>query len=265
LSAFPPEPPAPHWESIDSAEQVPTRARRHRRPPRRLALVLAAIGVTTVMGSGVAAASWLAPTDLDRDLSTVRALGQPAAAPADQGGDDSSADDQLGARADDPSPSPSRASRSGDRAAPTDPATTAAAAATTTPAARSASAEDQVLALVNTARATAGCRALTFDARLTKAARGHSADMAQRDYFAHDTPEGASSGDRVTDAGYRWSMVGENIAAGQPNAAEVMDDWMHSSGHRANILNCGYRNLGVGLIRDGNGKIYWTQDFGTLR
>lgn len=126
-------------------------------------------------------------------------------------------------------------------------------------------AEDQVLAIVNSERATAGCGALTIDSRLATAARNHSGDMAKRAFFAHDTPEGVTVGTRVTNAGYSWSMVGENIAMGQTDAKSVMRDWMNSSGHRANILNCKYRHIGVGLAYDGNRRPYWTQDFGAPR
>jgi uncharacterized protein YkwD len=64
-------------------------------------------------------------------------------------------------------------------------------------------------------------------------------------------------------AGYDGRMMGENIAAGQTSAAAVMDAWMNSPGHRANILNCGYREIGVGLYRGGSMRFYWTQNFGS--
>jgi uncharacterized protein YkwD len=119
-----------------------------------------------------------------------------------------------------------------------------------------------VVALVNLERAKVGCAALTADPRLVDAARAHSADMANRNYFAHDTPEGVGVGTRVTEAGYRWSAVGENIAKGQPDAAAVMKAWMNSPGHKANILNCRYRQIGVGPAFQGRSPL-WTQDFAT--
>jgi uncharacterized protein YkwD len=125
-----------------------------------------------------------------------------------------------------------------------------------------ATAEAAVLTLVNQERAKAGCAPLSVDARLATAARAHSADMANRNYFAHDTPEGVNVGTRVTNAGYRWSAVGENIAKGQPDAAAVMQAWMNSPGHRANILNCRFTNIGIGLAYQGRTPL-WTQDFGT--
>ena len=124
------------------------------------------------------------------------------------------------------------------------------------------SAEDAVLALVNQERAGNKCNPLAIDSRLATAARKHSADMAARNYFEHDTPEGVDVATRVTNAGYKWSSVGENIAMGQKDAASVMRSWMNSPGHRANILNCGYRHIGIGLAYRGKTP-YWTQDFGS--
>jgi uncharacterized protein YkwD len=125
-------------------------------------------------------------------------------------------------------------------------------------------AETAVLVIVNAERARAGCKALTVDSRLAAAARKHSADMAARDYFSHTTPNGVTFSQRIDAEGYRWSLVGENIAAGQRDATEVMRDWMNSPGHRANILNCQFRNIGIGVVQNGKSPV-WTQDFGTPR
>jgi uncharacterized protein YkwD len=123
--------------------------------------------------------------------------------------------------------------------------------------------EEQVVALANAERATAGCPALTVDTRLTTAARAHSTDMAARGYFNHTTPEGVTFDARINGAGYSWSYVAENIAVGQPDPAAVMAAWMDSDGHRRNILNCELRHIGVGLAYDGRSRPHWTQDFGT--
>ncbi|MER5741373.1 CAP domain-containing protein [Streptomyces sp. NPDC002262] len=123
-----------------------------------------------------------------------------------------------------------------------------------------ASAADQVLALVNAERAKAGCGALTANATLARAAQGHSDDMAARDFFDHTNPDGDGPGERVTAAGYPWSTYGENIAMGQSTPEQVMEAWMNSPGHRANILNCDFKELGVGVTTDGGP--YWTQVFG---
>ncbi|WP_344883656.1 CAP domain-containing protein [Allokutzneria multivorans] len=112
--------------------------------------------------------------------------------------------------------------------------------------------------MVNQARAEAGCSALRIDERLANAAQRHSSDMAERNYFSHTSPDGASFDDRARAAGYP-RPGGENIAKGQRSAEQVMESWMQSSGHRANILNCRFTALGVGL--DTRGWV-WTQVFG---
>lgn len=119
----------------------------------------------------------------------------------------------------------------------------------------------QVISLVNSERAKAGCGPLRDDAQLRTAAQGHSDDMARRDFFSHTNPDGADPGKRTTAAGYRWSTYGENIAKGQRTAAQVMDSWMKSQGHRENILNCSFKDIGVG-IHQGAGGPWWTQNFG---
>jgi len=122
----------------------------------------------------------------------------------------------------------------------------------------------QVLALVNTERVRAGCTPLTADARLDAAAQTHSADMATRHYFDHESPDGDDPGQRITTAGYAWASYGENIATGYRDAGAVMQAWMRSPGHRRNILDCGFRNLGVAVAWGDRGG-YWTQDFASPR
>jgi uncharacterized protein YkwD len=119
-------------------------------------------------------------------------------------------------------------------------------------------AEAQVLALVNTQRAAVGCRAVTADDELAAVARAHSEDMRDRGFFGHVNPDGLGPFDRAERAGV--TARAENIAQGQPDAAAVMDAWMKSSGHRANILNCGLTRLGVGVAEGGGGP-WWTQLF----
>ncbi|HEX5114490.1 MAG TPA: CAP domain-containing protein [Pseudonocardiaceae bacterium] len=135
------------------------------------------------------------------------------------------------------------------------PATSTTARTTTTPATTQ---QDQVFTLVNQARAQAGCAALKNDPRLTQAAQGHSDDMSANHYFDHTTPSGVTFDAREKAAGYP-TPGGENIAEGQTSAQQVMTDWMNSSGHRANILNCQFTAIGIGLNTNG---WYWTQDFG---
>jgi uncharacterized protein YkwD len=121
-------------------------------------------------------------------------------------------------------------------------------------------AETAVLALVNEARVDAGCGALTADPALAAVARAHSADMRDRDYFSHTSPEGLSPFDRAEQAGVGYSRA-ENIAFGQADAAAVMEAWLKSPGHRANILDCELTKLGVG-VAEGAGGPWWTQLFG---
>lgn len=118
--------------------------------------------------------------------------------------------------------------------------------------------ELDVVTRTNAERIAAGCSALRVDSRLVTAARAHSADMVNRRYFEHNSPDGSTPLDRATAAGYP-DLGGENIAYGQRSAAEVMNDWMNSPEHRSNILDCEYTTVGVGLDRRG---MYWTQDFG---
>ncbi|MFJ6484978.1 CAP domain-containing protein [Streptomyces sp. NPDC091682] len=120
----------------------------------------------------------------------------------------------------------------------------------------------QVLALVNQERAAAGCQAVSLNAKLTKAAQDHSADMAAHSNMSHTGSDGSDPGARITRAGYTWSTYGENVAYGYSTPAKVMEGWMNSQGHRENILNCSFKEIGIGLAQPG---YYWTQDFGTAR
>ena len=121
--------------------------------------------------------------------------------------------------------------------------------------------EAKVLEITNQERATAGCAALKVDDRLTTAARGHSVDMATQNYFDHVSKDGRSFVDRIKNAGFP-NPGAENIAAGQQTPEAVMKSWMESAGHRANILNCDLKFLGVGVGKGGKFGIYWTQNFG---
>ncbi|GAA3000232.1 CAP domain-containing protein [Streptomyces fulvorobeus] len=123
-----------------------------------------------------------------------------------------------------------------------------------------ASARSGVLSLVNQERAKAGCAPVAASRGLTSLAQDFSEDMAARGFFAHTDPDGATPWDRAAKAGV-LGLGGENIARGQADARAVMDGWMNSDGHRANILNCDYQRLGVG-VHFGSGGPWWTQDFG---
>ncbi|MFK0191983.1 sigma-70 family RNA polymerase sigma factor [Kitasatospora sp. NPDC090308] len=164
-----------------------------------------------------------------------------------------------------PSPSASASARPSAPAAPG----SGSAAASANPAAASAAKRStdlaqQVVDLVNTQRAQAGCGPVRANAKLATAALRHSEDMAARNFFDHTNPDGAGPQQRIDAVGYAWSGWGENIARGQKDAAAVMESWMNSPGHRANILNCKFTELGVG-VHLGTGGPWWTQDFGTPR
>ena len=119
----------------------------------------------------------------------------------------------------------------------------------------------QILARVNAERAKAGCKAVVLDPRLTAAAAGHAQDMATNNYFSHTSKDGRSFVDRIKAQGYPVPRS-ENIAAGQPTVTAVMDAWMASSGHRANILDCSAVAMGAASANGGSYGIYWVQDFG---
>lgn len=125
----------------------------------------------------------------------------------------------------------------------------------------------EMLARVNAERKKAGAPPLRSNSRLDLAAQRHAEDMLARSYFAHGSPEKKTVRERATAADYDWRLIGENIAEGQLSIDEVMETWMNSPGHRKNILNPDFRELGVGLAlgRSGGGRhrILWAQAFGT--
>ncbi|MFB6616120.1 CAP domain-containing protein [Streptomyces sp. NPDC056367] len=120
--------------------------------------------------------------------------------------------------------------------------------------------EAAVLALVNQERAMAGCGPVRANPPLATIAQAFSKDMATRGFFDHTDPDGLGPWDRAAKAGV-GGLGGENIARGQGDAQSVMTAWMNSPGHKANILNCEFRTLGVGAYFADGGP-WWTQDFG---
>ena len=116
----------------------------------------------------------------------------------------------------------------------------------------------QVAALVNAVRAQHGLAALTVDARVQRAAQVRAAETVQS--FSHTRPNGSSFSTALTEAGVTYRTAGENIAYGQSTPQAVVDAWMNSSGHRANILSSSYTTIGVGYTVV-NGTAYWAQLF----
>lgn len=125
----------------------------------------------------------------------------------------------------------------------------------------SGSPAEQVISLTNAARVEAGCSDLKADKLLTAAAQAHTKDMADNGFLDHNSSKG-DPGDRIAAAGYQAQGWAENIAEGQTSASEVVDAWMNSEGHRANILDCKLQDIGVGYAKSSDGTPYWTQDFG---
>ncbi|MFB7369563.1 CAP domain-containing protein [Streptomyces sp. NPDC056222] len=123
---------------------------------------------------------------------------------------------------------------------------------------------EQVVLLANAEREKAGCSPLRSHSKLRSAAQAHADDMAERNYYEHTSPEGRDAGDRITAAGYAWSGWAENIHRGPKSPAAAMEDWMNSDGHRRNILNCSFKDIGVGVKLTANGP-WWVQNFGTAR
>ncbi len=121
--------------------------------------------------------------------------------------------------------------------------------------------EQKVVELVNVERQKAGLPALKLDASISNIARMKSKDMADNNYFAHQSPTYGSAGDMLSKFGIKWSAWGENIASGQKTPESVVTAWMNSPGHKANIMSSNYSRIGVGYVTNSNGTPYWTQMF----
>ncbi|WP_433652372.1 CAP domain-containing protein [Micromonospora zamorensis] len=250
---------------------------RHRSPRRwRKPLMIggAAAAATLVVSFGVGA---LALPGGDNGGSQPTAVDDTFAAteaPAEQ-----PAIDTLAAPSPSATPSPTQPSPSPSKVAKPTPAasrTTAASRRTversTAPNTNSGSSgssgtvsaqASEVVKLVNAERAKAGCKALSIDDKLMTAAQKHSQDQADHQKMSHTGSDGSNAGTRLDRVGYTWRTYGENVAWNQKTPAAVMDAWMNSSGHRANILNCAFTEIGVG-IASSNGP-YWTQVFAAPR
>lgn len=121
--------------------------------------------------------------------------------------------------------------------------------------------EAEVIRLVNIEREKTGRPALTPNNELNRVARIKSEDFIKNNYFSHNSPTYGTPFDMIRSFGISFTAAAENIASGQRSAAEVMNTWMNSQGHRTNILNSTYNQIGVGVARDDNGNLFWTQMF----
>ena len=120
---------------------------------------------------------------------------------------------------------------------------------------------EAVLDLVNQERSKAGLKPLKMSEELRSIANLKSRDMAEKGYFDHNSPTYGSPFQMLQDFGVHYRAAGENIAAGQRTPEEVMQAWLNSSGHRANILNANFDTIGIGVYHGGKYGIYWTQTF----
>ena len=127
-----------------------------------------------------------------------------------------------------------------------------------TPDSTATSYEQEVIRLVNEIRVKNGLKALTYDWELSRVARYKSRDMKDNNYFSHTSPVYGSPFQMIKNFGISFRSAGENIAKGYSTPQAVVNGWMNSSGHRANILNANYTHIGVGYVSGGN---YWTQMF----
>jgi uncharacterized protein YkwD len=255
--------------SADPADRPAGGPRRHRAPRRRhrSATVAGAAAVATLVVA-VGAGALLLPRDGPQGAATAGTAGPeidatavPTGAPVDPAsGAVSTAPDAPGA--DDPPPpaTPTRKATSIPRRSPTRAAT--AASGGSGGATAGSSQAEQVVALVNRERDANGCGDVKINDKLAAAAQAHSQDQAAHDTMSHTGSDGSSPWDRAGRAGYSQA-IGENVAAGYRTPAAVMDGWMNSAGHRANILNCQARAIGVGVAAASDGTLYWTQMFGS--
>ncbi|MEV0173986.1 CAP domain-containing protein [Streptomyces sp. NPDC050803] len=270
----------------DGSRHAGSHRRRKKKAVRPVRTGLLGVSAAVAIGT-VAVATGVLPGGDNYKLGggsgdKVQAADSPTGSPSEQGGTSGSAesrDDSSPASRDQErtaSPSPSTSSAAPTKkptekptATPTKaPETTPSKAATKAPekttepatVSAEAAAAAEVLKLVNEERAKVGCSAVAANSALTELATAFSEDMAARDFFDHTDPDGASPWDRAAKAGIT-NLGGENIARGQADAAAVMDAWMHSPGHKANILNCDFKTLGVG-VHYGSGGPWWTQNFG---
>lgn len=121
-----------------------------------------------------------------------------------------------------------------------------------------------VLDLVNAEREQAGAGSLTLNPQLNQAAQRHALDLARQGRLSHTGSDGSTMQTRIEATEYQWSAIGENIAMGQTDPQAVMNSWMGSSGHRRNILNPRFSELGLGYV-EAEGRKYWVQVFATPR
>ncbi|MCU7826147.1 sigma-70 family RNA polymerase sigma factor [Kitasatospora sp. DSM 101779] len=272
LSPAPAAPaPAPTHDPVSHGRSVPRSHRRgsggrgaHRGASSARPRMPLAVGGTVAVTAATAAIVAVALPG-----TTPRVTAEPPAIPAQVRAEVFSQQPSPAASSASPSPSPSASPTPTPSPSPTPsrtpspkPTPTATRSKSPSPDPSTLSIKQQVVQLVNQERSKVGCTPVKSDDKLELAAQRHSDDMAARNFFDHTNPDGQGPQPRIDAAGYKWSSWGENIARGQRDAADVMKSWMDSPGHKANILNCGFTDLGVG-VHLGAGGPWWTQDFGS--
>lgn len=120
-----------------------------------------------------------------------------------------------------------------------------------------------ILRLVNAARAEYGLNPVRYSQALEEQATQYACELIHYDFFGHDNPyTGTTLADRAVEFGYQYFVIGENLAAGQRTPEQAFNDWMESPGHRANILDARFTELGIGIRTGGTYGAYWVQEFG---
>ena len=130
---------------------------------------------------------------------------------------------------------------------------------------------ESVLTAINAARAKAGCGPLHVNGKLVAAAKSHARAMAEQNFFGHAGKDGSKFSSRIARQGYDYRTAAENIAAGQKSAGQVVASWLHSAGHRRNILNCRMTETGIAVVYQADDRpirgnpaplrYYWVQVF----
>ncbi|MER7166203.1 CAP domain-containing protein [Micromonospora sp. NPDC000207] len=280
---------APHPAPQDrTTDRPPVRGEGRHRPPRRLPrpVLIGGTAAAATLAVSLGVGALLLPGD-DTPAAFTGATDEPSAvAPLVDETLDAAAPSSTPSASPTPSTSPSpTASPSPSRATPSPSRTTSSPTPdpqrnTSAPSRRiersssptqaapqvagtTGSQAQQVVNIVNAERAKAGCGAVQIDDKLTTAAQRHSQDQADTQNMSHTGSDGSNVGERLDRVGYVWRTYGENVAWNQRTPEAVMDAWMNSPGHRANILNCAFTEIGVG-IATGNGP-YWTQKFAAPR
>ncbi|MEV6365539.1 CAP domain-containing protein [Micromonospora musae] len=266
----------PEHDAVVGESGVEGRHRSRRRIPRPLIIGGAAAAATLVVSLGVGALALPGgggapadPTAVDDTVAAAPALPTDAApvpattSAAPTASPSTARPTPSASRTTRPTPSANRTTAPSRRNAERSSAPSTGGGTTTAPSGGVSAQAREVVDLVNAERAKAGCKALTIDDKLMTAAQRHSQDQADHQNMSHTGSDGSDPGDRIDRVGYQWRTYGENVAWNQKNPAAVMDAWMNSPGHKANILNCAFTEIGVG-IANSNGP-YWTQDFAAPR